>query len=177
MRIPFFCLIAAGGLALGGCAYGDLGYGGLSVGVGSSYGSPYYGYGYGSPYGYGNPYGIGYGYGSSYGSGYGSPYFGYGYGSAYGGYPYGGVGYSSPYFGWYDGYYYPGVGSYGYDSYRRPRTLSVSQQRWSTHRKRATASGTAAPSTPQWSGFEQRSDRPVARRERHSEAAPDQRSD
>lgn len=94
MRIPFVSLIAASALALGGCAYG---------GIGLGYGDPYAGY-YGSQYG---------GYG---GYGYNSGYAGYGYNSGYGS-PYGygaGYGYGSPYYGWYDGYYYPGSGTYVY---------------------------------------------------------------
>ncbi len=49
MRARLATLILAAGVSLSGCAYGGLG--GLSVGT--SYGSPYGAYGYGSPYGYG----------------------------------------------------------------------------------------------------------------------------
>jgi hypothetical protein len=136
-------ILLAGAVALGGCAYG---YGG--------YGSPYSGLS------------VGVGYGSGYG-GYG------GYGSYYGGYPYGAYGgYGAPYYGWYDNYYYPGSGSYVYDSYRRPHVWSDSQRRyWSSRRDRALDSSRHHRSTTRdrttttskqtvlrenWSGFERR---------------------
>ena len=143
MRIPFISLIAASSIALGGCAYGNFGFG---MGYGD--------YGYGS-YGYRSPYsGYGYGYSSpysGYGYGYGSPYDGYGYGS-----PYWGSRYGSPYYGWYNGYYYPGSGYYVYDSYRRPRLWSDTQQRYWTRRRQAVTSRstTSDSTTPNWSGFE-----------------------
>jgi hypothetical protein len=123
MRIPFISLAAASALALGGCAYG-----GLDVGLG-------YGGGYGD-YGYG-------------GYGYGSPYYGYGYGpyGGYGAYPgyYGG-------FGWYDDYYYPGTGTYVYDSYRKPHAWSSRQRTyWMSHQ----SSGTTKSAN--WTGFSHRS--------------------
>ena len=40
-----------------------------------------------------------------------------------------------PYYGWYDNYYYPGTGSYVYDSYRRPHVWSNSQQQYWTSRR------------------------------------------
>ena len=143
MRIPFITLIAGSALALGGCAYGDMG---LGLGYGSPYGT-YGSYGYGSPYGsygsYGYGYGSPYGYGSSYGYGmYGS---GYGYG-----------GYGSPY-GWYDNYYYPGSGSYVYDSYRRPHVWTNTQRSyWSSRQPTVvTTNGvrTTRSVSPNWSGF------------------------
>ncbi len=74
-RGALVALAASAGLAA--CtSYGP--YGGSSVGVGVSYGSPYGGYGYGSPYGYG--------YGSPYYASY--PYYGW-----YDGFYYPGAGY------------------------------------------------------------------------------------
>ena len=71
---------------------------------------------------YGN-YGNGYGY-----NGYG--YNGYGSGSRVS------LGYSSsPYWGWNSGYYYPGAGSYVYDSYRRPYRWNRTQQTYWTGRQ------------------------------------------
>lgn len=75
LRGALVALAASAGLAA--CtSYGP--YGGSSVGVGVSYGSPYGGYGYGSPYGYG--------YGSPYYASY--PYYGW-----YDGFYYPGAGY------------------------------------------------------------------------------------
>jgi hypothetical protein len=124
LRIPFISTIAAAALTLGGCAYGDVGYGGLGVGL--AYGNGYYGNGY-------------------YGAGYG-PYGGYG---AYPGY----YGDQSAYYGWYDNYYYPGTGSYVYDSYRRPHTWSDRQRTyWSTRRQSATSSGISTSTN--WSAWQ-----------------------
>lgn len=75
IRNALVAVAASAGLAA--CtSYGP--YGGSSVGVGVSYGSPYGGYGYGSPYGYG--------YGSPYYASY--PYYGW-----YDGFYYPGAGY------------------------------------------------------------------------------------
>jgi hypothetical protein len=161
MRLSFITLLAGSAIALGGCAYGDLG---LGLGYGSGYGN----YGYGN-YGYGSSY-----YGSGYGSGYGyGPYGGYG---AYPGY-YGGYG---SYYGWNDNYYYPGSGTYVYDSYRRPHVWSNNQRSYWTSRQQQALrnSGTrrVASTTlrPNWSGFnraqaQQRSaDRQTVRQERRA---------
>jgi hypothetical protein len=126
-------ILFAGTVALGGCSYGYGGYGpygGVSAGV--SYGSGYGGYyGYNGCY---DPYSAAGGYGGY--DSYGYPTGGYGYGScSYGG-GYGAYG-SAPYYGWYGDYYYPGVGTYVYDRYRRPHTWSNTQQRyWSQQRQR-----------------------------------------
>ncbi len=167
MRIPFICLVTAGALALGGC-----GYNGLGVGLG--YGSPYGGYG---GYGY-DPYYDGYGYGSRYG-GYGSRYAGYGYGG-YGGY--GGFGYGYQPFGWYDGFYYPGTGYYVYDTYRRPRIWSDAQRAYWVKRISAapatrTPTATPRPTSPNWSGFEDRRARVIANRTARQERMQESRSD
>jgi hypothetical protein len=168
MRIPYISLVAAGAIALGGCAYDGLG-------LGLGYGDPYYnGYGYGSSYG-------GYGYGSPYygsrsgislGVGYSSGYGGYGYGSPY----YGGYGYGSPYYGWYNDYYYPGTGTYVYDSYRRPHVMTTTQrQYWSG---RSPALRTASKRTtvrPNWSGFTRKSTA-ASRRTAGEEAREDRRT-
>ena len=92
-------------------------------------------------YGYGN-----YGYGGYNSYGYGSPY----YGSSYG--------YGSPYYGWYDNYYYPGSGSYVYDSYRRPRVWTSTQRTyWTSRQPAVTTSGTTrtrvVTQRQNWSGF------------------------
>lgn len=146
MRTRVALLAAAGAATLGGCAdYGYGSYSGLSLGLG-------YGGGYYSPYDYG------YGY---------SP-FGYGYSP----FDYGGW-YGDPYFGWYDGGYYPGVGVYVYDSYRRPHRWSDRQERyWGERQQSVTNSATARQyQRPQfhenWSGFNRhseggRADRTVA---------------
>lgn len=133
MRIPFISLISAGAIALGGCAYG-----GLNLGYGDPYSS-----GYGSQYGYGGGYG-GYGYNGGYG--------GYGYNGGYAGYGYNG--YGSPYYGWNDGYYYPGIGYYVYDSYQQPRMWSDTQRRyWTDRQQRAARQGVKAVTSPNWTTF------------------------
>lgn len=66
-------------------------------------------------YGYGR---VGYGYGGGY-PGYYDGYYGGGYGPYYG-----------SYYGWYGGFYYPGVGIYVYDQYRRPYRWNGVQQRY-----------------------------------------------
>ena len=72
-RIKAALVVLAASAGLSACtSYGP--YGGSGIGVGLSYGSPYYGYGYGNPY-----------YGSYYG---GYPYFGW-----YDGFYYPGTGY------------------------------------------------------------------------------------
>ena len=184
MRIPYISLLAAGALTLGGCAYDGLG-------MGLGYGDPYYGgYGYNSAYGYGSPY-----YGSSY---YGSPYYGghsgvsigVGYGSGYGGYGYGspyygGYGYGSPYyggyspFGWYNNYYYPGTGSYVYDTYRQPHVMSTTQrQYWSSRSPafRTTTTSTRTNVKPNWSAFNQRRSANQSAREARAQAREDRRT-
>lgn len=91
------------------------------------------------PYGYG---GVSIGYGSYY-----SPYdYGYGpYGYGYGSY--------DP-FGWYDDFYYPGVGFYVYDSYRRPHYWNGGQQRYWSGRVSTWQHQTGTTSVrPNWSGF------------------------
>ena len=158
-------ILLAGAVALGGCAYGyGSGY--------SPYGGPYGGLSVGVSSGYG-----GYGYGGGYYGGYG------GYGGAYPYGPYGSytnnIGY--PYYGWYDNYYYPGVGTYVYDSYRRPHVWSDSQQRyWSSRRQqvlshdRTSTQGTHTQATTStavrenWSGFKTR-DNGSSRTERSSD--------
>jgi hypothetical protein len=127
MRLPIVGLAVFASLSLSGCAYG--GYGGYS-----GYGG--YGGGYsGLSIGYSSPY---------YGSGYGNPYYGAGYG------------YGSPY-GWYDNFYYPGSGYYVYDTYRRPRVWTNSQQRYWTARRAQTVRTTTTTVNPNWSGFNRRS--------------------
>lgn len=79
------------------------------------------------PYGYGYG-GLSVGYGS-----YGYSPYGYGYGGYYGP-AYYGRGYYDP-FGWYDDFYYPGVGIFVYDSYRRPHRWSGDEERYWTHRR------------------------------------------
>lgn len=100
--------------------------------------------------------GYGFGYGGGYGYGYGAPYYGdYGYGY---GDPYYGA-YGPPYFGWYDDFYYPGVGIYVYDSYRRPHRWNDRQRsywinRQQTWRNRSGASTTTVRQN--WTGFNRR---------------------
>ncbi|HZU51035.1 MAG TPA: hypothetical protein VE968_04085 [Sphingomicrobium sp.] len=90
------------------------------------------------PYGYGGV-GVGYAYG------------GYPYG--YGAYPYGYYGGYDP-FGWYGDFYYPGVGLYVYDSYRRPHRWSGDQQRyWTSRRANYQARTGSSWSGANWSGF------------------------
>lgn len=103
---------------------------------GCTYGGLGLGYGYGD-YGYGNDYQP-YGY-------YGSPYYGAGY-------------YGSPYFGWYDNFYYPGTGTYVYDSYRRPHVWNDRQRHyWVSRQPTVRNSGARVTRTtvarPNWSGF------------------------
>jgi len=121
-------------------AAGALALGGCAYGgVGLGYGSPYYGYGYSSPY------------------------YGYGYGSSY----YGG-GFGSPYYGWYDNYYYPGSGTYVYDSYRRPFVMTTSQRSyWSTRSPALRASGTRTQVRENWSGFSRHTTTQSTDRHRH----------
>jgi hypothetical protein len=164
MRIPYISLVAAGAIALGGCAYDGLGLGmgyGDAYSSGYGYNSSYYGgYGYGSPY-YGGRSGI------SLGVGYGSGYGGYGYGSPY----YGSYGYGSPYYGWYGDYYYPGTGSYVYDSYRRPRAMTTTQRQYWSTRSPALRTSTRTTIRPNWSGFTHKSNataRRTAREDRRN---------
>ena len=95
------------------------------------------------PYGYGGM-NVGYGYGGYYGP-YDYGYGPYGYGYGYNGY--------DP-FGWYDDFYYPGVGFYVYDSYRRPHYWNGTQQRYWSGRvsnfQRQTGTTSAHAN---WSGF------------------------
>ncbi len=96
------------------------------------------------PYGYG---GIGYG-GVGYGE-YGGYYAPYGYG------PYYGAGYGAydP-FGWYGDYYYPGVGFYIYDSYRRPHRWGGDQERYWMSRRSHWQSRTGTTwNRENWNGF------------------------
>src|SRR5262249_23740695 len=101
-------------------------------------------------------YGAGYGgyYGSSYG--YGSPYVGVVYSGGsfpfYGGY---GYGYGSPY-GWYDDFYYPGTGTYVYDTSRRPHVMSTSQRTYWSRRSPAVRTGSSTSARANWSGFDRR---------------------
>ena len=76
-----------------------------------------------------------YGYGG-YGGGYGGVSVGVSSGGYYDPY-YDDWGYyrSNPYWGWYDNYYYPGVGIYVYDRYRRPHRWTDSHQRYWTSRQ------------------------------------------
>jgi hypothetical protein len=107
--------------------------------------------GYGGYGGYGPYGGVGVGYSAGYGYGYGDPYYG---------------GWGSP-FGWYDDFYYPGVGMYVYDSYRRPRMWNDRERRYWTQREgswRQRSAATMSPNTVRqapradWSGFDRRSD-------------------
>jgi hypothetical protein len=158
MRIPMISAIAAGALALGGCAYGDLGMG---LGYGGGYGS--YGGGYG---GYGGGYGGGY---------YGAGYYGAGYGSPYG---YGSSGYGSPYYGWYNNYYYPGTGSYVYDSSRRPYAWNGTQQSyWTARRPAVTATTTTRTVSPNWSTFNNRRAANASARDQRRAQVQQQRTD
>jgi len=150
-------------------------------------GDPYYnGYGYNKAYGYGSPYygssyghsgiSVGVGYGSGY---YGSPYYGgYGYGWPYNG----GYGYGSPY-GWYNNFYYPGTGSYVYDTYRQPHVMTTTQrQYWATRTPtvRTARGSTTRSARPNWSAFnrqaiEQHRSANQAAREAREEARQDRR--
>ena len=96
-------LSSIGLLVLTSVSLGGCAYNGLGMGVG-------YGNGY-DPYGYEDRYYDPYGYNS------------YGYS------PYGYSRYGSPYAGWYNGYYYPGSGSYVYDRDGNRRTITVEQKR------------------------------------------------
>jgi hypothetical protein len=115
---------------------------------------------------------------ADYGYGYG-PYSGVSIGVGYGGYypydyGYGGWGYSpfdyggwwgDPYFGWYDGGYYPGVGIYVYDSYRRPHRWNEAQEHYWTQRQQSvtttatTRTGHEPTFRENWSGFNRHTDR------------------
>ncbi|HEV2596638.1 MAG TPA: hypothetical protein VGU01_15715 [Sphingomicrobium sp.] len=105
------------------------------------------------PYGYG---GIGYGYGSygyPWGGAYGYPY-GYGSGGYYGSY--------DP-FGWYDDFYYPGIGVYVYDSYRRPYRWNGDQQRYWMSRRSSWQGRTGTTWTREnWGGFRRSGSSPTS---------------
>ena len=46
------------------------------------------------------------------------------------------TGFGGPYCGWYDGYFYPGSGTYVYDRYRHPHAWTGSQQQYWTMQAR-----------------------------------------
>ena len=141
-RVRSALIVAAAAVGLTGCTtYGAGGLGGVSVG-------------YGDPYGYG-PYGSRYG---GYGYGYG-PYGGYGYNPYMGyGYP-GGIGYGYPYYGgypvyvgvpvnrnagWYNGFFYPGSGTYVYDRKGNRYAWSDEQRQYWESRRTSTARASAS---------------------------------
>jgi hypothetical protein len=112
--------------------------GALALG-GCAYGDLGYGGGYYGGYGYGPSFSVGLS------SGYYSPY--------YGGY---GYGYGLPYYGWYDDYYYPGTGSYVYDTYRHPHVMTTSQRTYWSSRSPALRTHTTTRVRENWSGFDHR---------------------
>lgn len=136
MRTRVALLAIAGSALLGGCADYGYGYGPYSS---ISFGVGYGGY-YPDDYGY-SPYGWGY-----------SPF-------DYGGW------WDDPYFGWYDGGYYPGVGVYVYDSYRRPHRWNEAQERYWSQRQQSvrttatTRTGRQPTFRENWSSFNHHPDR------------------
>jgi len=93
----------------------------------------------------------GYGYGGV-SIGYGRPYYGSYYGNYYNPY-YGGSYYGNPYWGWYNDFYYPGVGIYVYDRYRRPYRWNDYQRNYWEGRRRTWRGGANAEIRENWRDF------------------------